>query len=76
VPWRLRAQLRATPIIAPLPLSRVQRPRLLTLHEPAACRFEARAGPAEKSVRLKLLASRAPRVGGLRAWAGTYLQGQ
>lgn len=28
------------------------------------------------SVRLKLLASRASRVGGLRAWAGSRMQGQ
>jgi hypothetical protein len=52
-------------------LSRVQRPRLLTVHEPATCRFEARTGPAEKSVHVKLPASRAPRVGGLRARART-----
>jgi hypothetical protein len=38
VPSRLRAQLRATPIVAPLPLSHVQHPRLLTVHEHAACR--------------------------------------
>ena len=35
-----------------------------------------RAGPAGSPVRLELLASRAARVGGLRAPAGTCLQGQ
>jgi len=39
-------------------------------------RSDARTGPGDKSVRLKLVASRAPRVGGLRARAGTCLQGQ
>jgi hypothetical protein len=61
VPWPLRAQLRATAIIAPLLLRRCCVLRPSTVHEPAACRFGTRAGAAEKSVRLKLLASRAAR---------------
>jgi hypothetical protein len=61
VPWPLRAQQRATAIIAPLLLRRCCVLRPSTLHEPAACRFGARASAAEKSVRLRLLASRAAR---------------
>src|SRR5204863_2155861 len=45
VPWRLRAHLRATPIIAPLPLNRVQRPRIpLTYGEAASLAILAPVG--------------------------------